>query len=716
MVNDVKSPFYHTLITGGVLSEAQLQELDAACASDPAALLERLVREGRLSYAQLAHWLQGERAAAGPAVAATQQAPVDTEEHPLRSLDERHITDAALRQAVLARQLVTPVQLLEATREQEKTGHPLWRTLVNLRLLTPQAVIAIMKQHTDAPEQPLSQDRIVRGLLLRQRGIGEERLQALEAELQPGQSFVAAMIKRGEFSRTEIGELLSQYFAVPFIDLSGRGVASEVLQELPASFCREYAVVPLIHSLRTLTVGMVNPLEVATIDTMAMLTGKSISPVVVMEADLGNLLDRFLGPEPAGQGARAGRDVEKDPRRLTSRRMSAPTIDVSDNTSTVQLVNTIIEGAINSRATDIHLEPQLPEMRVRYRIDGMLFDIMTIPEHLQLPVVSRVKILSELDITERRLPQDGHFDVEVNGQTYNMRIATMPTKLGEKLVIRLLTESNVLTGLKQLGLEPEDLLIFKKLIGRPTGMILVTGPIGSGKTTTLYAALNELNILTNNIMTIEDPVEYRLPGINQVEVETKTGLGFADGLRSILRQDVDIIMVGEVRDQETARVAVRAALTGQQVLSTLHTADTPSAITTLHNLGIQPYLIASALSGVVAQRLVRRICASCQRSYRPSAALVDELGLREHFGEVKTLYYGEGCEQCYHTGYSGRTGIFEILRVTETLKPLIIEGRPEAQIKERALAEGTTPVAVSGLKKIVAGITTPEEVMREVFL
>lgn len=390
-------------------------------------------------------------------------------------------------------------------------------------------------------------------------------------------------------------------------------------------------------------------------------------------------------------------------------------LHVDATTTAVQLVNTILEGAVQARATDIHIEPQTPRMRVRYRIDGMLFDVMAVPSVLEMSVISRLKILGDMDITERRLPQDGHITAEVAGQEYNMRVATIPTKHGEKMVLRLLSKSNVLTGLKQLGLEPEDERRLRRLIAKPQGMILVTGPIGSGKTTTLYAALNEVNILTNNIVTIEDPVEYQLAGINQVEVDTKSGLTFVSGLRSILRQDADILMVGEIRDVETATVAVRAALTGQQLFSTLHTVDTPSAITTLENFGMQSYLIASALSGVVAQRLVRQVCTACQRWYTPSPAVLQQVGLPVG-RQAYRFAYGVGCEECYHTGYLGRTGLFEILLVSDTLRHLIIERAGEQQLQAAAMREGMSTLAQGGVKKILQGITTPQEVMREVFL
>ena len=500
------------------------------------------------------------------------------------TVDEYYIHDSQLHAVLLQSGRLTPAQLDTAVREQQVTGHPLWRTVINLELLTPQEMTALIKTQ-GSPDQA----------------------------------------------------------------------------QIPASA-----------------------------------TATAEAP---------------------------GQALVPQPRRDLARHV----IEVDETTTAVQIVNTIFAGAIQARATDIHIEPQVPRMRVRYRIDGMLFDVLTVPQALETSLISRIKVLADMNITERRLPQDGRLSFRLGEQEYNMRVATIPTVHGEKLVLRLLMKSNVLTGLKQLGLEPDDEQRLRSLIAKPQGMILVTGPIGSGKTTTLYAALNEVNILTNNIVTIEDPVEYQLAGINQVEVDTKVGLTFASGLRSILRQDADILMVGEVRDVETATVAVRAALTGQQLFSTLHTIDTPSAITTLGNFGIQPFLIASALSGVVAQRLVRKVCLECRRWYTPSPAVVRQLGLVPEqqegpAGPAPTqsrqwrFAYGVGCEACYYTGYLGRTGLFEVLQVSETLRQLITERASEQEIKAAAIRAGMHTLQQSGIGKIIQGTTTPPEVMREVYL
>ena len=559
---------------GALTPEVAVQALVQAQHTD-GILLQALITSGVLSFADLQEvlLLYGQLAdVEAPTTTAPLMAPDVTAAGVERTVDEYRIDDLQLQPFLLKSGRLTQEQLETALQAQQHTGHPLWRTVINLGLLTPQEMTEIIKA-----QGPPVQGRPTNG--------------AVAESPEPGQAAI------------------------------------------PQSY------------------------------------------------------------------------------RDAVRRV----IEVDDTATAVQIVNAIFAGAIEARATDIHIEPQVPRMRVRYRIDGMLFDVLTVPQPLETSLISRIKVLADMNITERRLPQDGRLSCYLDGQEYNMRVATIPTAYGEKLVLRLLIKSNVLTGLKQLGLEPDDEQHLRSLIAKPQGMILVTGPIGSGKTTTLYAALNEVNILTNNIVTIEDPVEYQLTGINQVEVDTKIGLTFAGGLRSILRQDADILMVGEIRDVETATVAVRAALTGQQLFSTLHTVDAPSAITTLENFGIQPYLIASALSGVIAQRLVRRICTACRRWYTPSPAVLRHLGLKPGQREWQ-FAYGTGCETCYYTGYLGRTGLFEILRVSETVRHMIIARESEHALKTAAIDEGMHTLQQSGITKIIQGMTTPQEVMREVYL
>ena len=497
---------------------------------------------------------------------------------------------------------------------------------------------------------------------------------------------------------------------------------------LPESYLREHKILPLKqeegkddHPPRLL-VAVIDPLDIAVRDNIRMMTGCDVIPLLTTEKVLSEKLDQiFTGQtgqdiislDQVPQKATENSEAQEEPKSQEHSSVLIPKEfgNLREETSTVKLVSSLIEGAIHANATDLHLEPQVhEELRVRYRVDGMLHDIMTIPKHTHSMVISRIKVLADMDITERRQAQDGHITMKIGNIEYYMRVGTLPTKLGERLVIRLLSESRVMTGLKQLGFEPEDLQLVEEFISTPYGMILVTGPVGSGKTTTLYSALNEINILTKNIITIEDPVEYQLPGISQVEVDDKVGLTFAAGLRAILRQDPNTLMVGEIRDPETAAVAVRAALTGQQLFSTLHTQDAPGAIATLSYLGVQPFWIASSLVGVIAQRLIRKVCPHCKERYEPDPWQLSIFNL-ESSSDLE-FYQGRGCDQCFHSGYSGRTGIFEIMRVDELLRELVVEKFSGAEIKEQAVEQGMNTLKMSGLKKIRRGETTIEEMLR----
>lgn len=369
----------------------------------------------------------------------------------------------------------------------------------------------------------------------------------------------------------------------------------------------------------------------------------------------------------------------------------------------VKLVSTIIEGAVNSGATDVHLDPQDPEMRVRYRIDGVLHDVMSIPRDIESAAVSRLKIMADMDITETRRPQDGHISMTIGEAEFDLRIATLPTFLGERIVMRLLDQSSVLSGIRDLGLEPDDEKRLQGIIDQPYGMILVTGPTGSGKTTTLYSCLNEMDVLTQSIVTLEDPVEYQLSGINQVQIDPDIDLTFANVLRASLRQDIDVLLVGEIRDPETARIAIRAAMTGHLVFSTLHTNDAPEAISTLRNMDVPSYLVASALTAIIAQRLVRCICEECKTSYTPTKPLLSSIRLPE---TTKKLYKGTGCSKCYHTGYHGRTGIFEILELNEAIRKMVVADEPIEKITK---ASKLQTMADRCRMKVKAGEITAEE-------
>jgi type IV pilus assembly protein PilB len=380
----------------------------------------------------------------------------------------------------------------------------------------------------------------------------------------------------------------------------------------------------------------------------------------------------------------------------------------------VEIVEMVVDSAVKARATDIHMDPQEEHMRVRYRIDGMLYDVMQLPLRTVPEVISRFKVLGGMDITQHRHSQDGHFVRVVDGTETDLRLATAPTVLGEKLVVRILHEKNVLKGIAQLGMEPHQIDLIEQLVAKPYGMILTTGPVGSGKTTTLYALLNEVNILTKNVMTVEDPVEYQCRGVNQLQTDAAAGFGFVQGLRAILRQDPNIVMVGEIRDEETAMTAVKAAMTGVLVLSTLHTNDAPGAVSSLVGLNVPRFLISSALIGVVGQRLVRRICPHCKEEFLPPPSVLEQLGVPED-QRARPFYRGAGCDQCFNTGYLGRTGVYELMGVTEELKEAILHGESHSELRRLALKNGMQTLARSTLNKVLDGSTTAEEYLRVIF-
>jgi type IV pilus assembly protein PilB len=388
--------------------------------------------------------------------------------------------------------------------------------------------------------------------------------------------------------------------------------------------------------------------------------------------------------------------------------------EIIEDAPIVKLVNSIITRGVRERASDIHIEPQEKDLRVRYRIDGVLQEVMRSPKSIQPGLISRFKIMAGLDIAEKRKPQDGHCSLTVSGKVYDFRVATLPTIYGERVVLRILAKESVLFDLDKLGFLPDSLEKFKNAYTKPYGAILITGPTGSGKSTTLYATLNVLNTPEKNIVTIEDPVEYRLPGINQVQVNPKIGFTFARGLRAILRTSPDIVMVGEIRDRETAEIAIEAALTGHLVFSTLHTNDAPSAISRLIEMGIEPFLVASAIDCVQAQRLARRLCAECKEPYKPTKKALEEIGFPLEDGEIPTLYRPKGCSKCNGTGYKGRIGIYEVMLVSETIERLAVEKATAEQIKKVALEEGMRTLRMDGFEKVRMGITSIEEVLRVV--
>lgn len=631
------------------------------------------------------------------------------------------IDESELGKTLVQEGHIKKFQLELARQDQQQTGHPLWRTLVNLRFIAPDQMSAILKHHMYR-SQYTDLDELVGEILVNTRQITKQQLQqAKKKKKTTHESLGKILTREGIISATRVAKTLGDYLNISFVDLHKIQIDQKIAMILPESVIREHKVLPVrqepgVDGLPSrLFLAVIDPLDISTRDTIRMMTGCEIVPLLATEKALTEMTDRlFLFEHPAEElavdsAARQERVIEP----IKASPLAPLNVkNFDEDLSTVKLVTSLIEGAINANATDIHLEPSAhEELRVRYRVDGMLHDVMKISKQTHSMAISRVKVLADMDITERRQAQDGHITMKIGGAEYYMRIGTLPTKLGERLVIRLLDERRVITGLRQLGLELQDLKQVEDFISTPYGMILVTGPVGSGKTTTLYSALNEINILTKSIITIEDPVEYQLPGISQVEVDSRIGLTFAAGLRAILRQDPNTLMVGEIRDPETASVAIRAALTGQQLFSTLHTQDAAGAVTTLSYLGVQPFWIASALIGVIAQRLVRKICPYCKEPYTPDHRLLQLLQLEKE-AEHTQFYHGKGCEQCFHSGYLGRIGIFEVMKVDEHIRELIIRQTPEAKLKEEAIMRGMNTLKASGIKKIIRGETTLEETLR----
>ncbi|MBI4715940.1 MAG: type II/IV secretion system protein, partial [Nitrospirae bacterium] len=456
------------------------------------------------------------------------------------------------------------------------------------------------------------------------------------------------------------------------------------------------------------TVAMVDPLNIFALDDLQRMTGLEALTVVSTEQDVVRAIDRYYGVTASMEEV-----VREHGLRTASEREEIPAVGLEtavEDTPVVRLVNMVIHQAVRAGASDIHVEPDPDVLRVRYRVDGILREVMAPPKTLHPGVVSRIKIMSNLDISEKRVPQDGRVQLKVGEKEIDLRVSTLPTIFGEKVVMRILDKSGILLGLEEMALAPEVLGRVRKYIRRPHGLILVTGPTGSGKTTTLYAALNEINSPEKNLVTIEDPVEYQIKGINQIPVNTAVGVTFASGLRSILRQDPDVVMVGEIRDAETATIAIQAALTGHLVFSTLHTNDAPGAVARLVDMGVEPFLAASSLMMVLAQRLVRKVCPRCRKPLDPDPDLLRELGITRT--PEMTFVEGEGCQDCRGLGYSGRIGVYELLEVDETIRKLIVGRVSSGEIRSAALKSGFIPLREDGFRKASRGMTTLEEVLR----
>lgn len=617
---------------------------------------------------------------------------------------------------------------LEKVREREKaSGVPWHKQLIQMGKVTFSVIEDVLRYEWHSRDVQEKHKSL--GMALLEDGtITKNQLEeALRVQKRTNRLLGNILLELGYVTRENICKTLAKQHNLEYVDIKTVKPDHSALNAISEALARRYQVLPVYIEGDKIGVLISTPQNVQKTKDLSVLTGKRIYPMLTAVEDMNAIIERWYRGLPTTSEnnidikpvfKEVKREEKTAEKKGKEKVMAGEAVDKrfeqiakeASGTSAINTVKTILEGAVKAGATDIHLDPQEPEMRVRYRIDGILHDVMSIPPSMQNAVVSRIKILSDLDITETRHPQDGHMNLEVEGREMDIRVATLPTFLGERVVLRLLDQSTVLSGIGDLGISEKEQNRLIKLIAQPYGMILVTGPTGSGKTTTLYAALNQKNVMTESIVTLEDPVEYQLSGINQVQIDPDINVTFANTLRAALRQDVDVILVGEIRDTETAHIAIRAAMTGHLVFSTLHTNDAPDAINTLRNMGIPSYLISSALTAVIAQRLVRKICEECKVPYKPNTSMLKEVGLST---SIKTLYKGKGCNHCYHTGYKGRTGIFEILEVTPQIRKLIAEGATPEVIAQTAKIK---TMADHCREKIKEGIVTPEEFLRVVRL
>ncbi|MFH1824907.1 MAG: type IV-A pilus assembly ATPase PilB [Candidatus Firestonebacteria bacterium] len=540
--------------------------------------------------------------------------------------------------------------------------------------------------------------------------------EALKEQKASGIRLEQALVKLGYVTNDIIMAFMGTQMGIPTVSFSDLGELDvNVVKLVPENICQRQTLISITKKGNTLTIAMADPLNVSAIDDIKLMTGFEVEPVLASELDIKQAIAKCFSTSSAEmeevmKGLEDVQDVEvveADEDMDTSKLTAA-----SEDAPIVKLVNALLTKAIEEGASDIHLESYEKGCRTRYRIDGVLHEKSAPPKKIYPALVSRIKIISELDIAERRKPQDGRCKIKVIGKEVDMRVSILPTVFGEKVVIRILDTGNLQLDLAQLGFEPDILQIYKKKVDAPYGMILVTGPTGSGKSTTLYSTLSLLNFPDVNILTVEDPVEFVVKGINQVQVNPKAGLTFANGLKSFLRQDPDIIMVGEIRDGETASIAINAALTGHLVLSTLHTNDAPGAVTRLDNMGVEPFLISSSVIMVIAQRLIRKICPKCKESYEVSAEILEDLNIKPKEEEKIIFYKGMGCQYCANTGYKGRAAIYEIMTLNDELRKVILKRATATDIKKIAIESGMVTLREAGIRKVKVGVTSIEELLR----
>ncbi len=556
-------------------------------------------------------------------------------------------------------------------------------------------------------------------IMLNEGMVTREQLdKAIQTQQRTGGHLGSLLVEQGAVTEQLLARALSIQWGLPVVDLGTLEIDPDVVKVVPQHLAMRHKVLAIARTKRQIRLAIADPLNVVALDDVRLVTGLELEPVVAASEDLVAAINRYYGggadlDEAMRQAITGDFEVAED----RSEEISLEKLrTLTEEAPIVRLVNLIISQAIGDGASDIHLEPHRRSLQIRYRVDGILRDAMAPPKAMQQAMGSRIKIMANLDIAERRLPQDGRIHVVIEGREYDLRVSTLPTVFGEKVVMRILDQSTAKLTLSKLGFMPGMMETWNELIDKPYGMILVSGPTGSGKTTTLYATLNKLNTIDKNILTIEDPVEYQLPRVNQVHVNPKAGLSFANGLRSFLRQDPDIIMVGEIRDRDTAEIAIQASLTGHLVLSTIHTNDAASATTRLVDMGIEPFLITSSVIGVLAQRLARTICTHCKEAYTPPVEALHRLSITADDGEEIVFYRGKGCDRCKGSGYKGRTGIFELLVMTDAVRELVLKGASTAEIRNQGVADGMRLLRDDGILKVLEGQTTVDELLRVVFI
>jgi len=571
-------------------------------------------------------------------------------------------------------------------------------------------------------------------LLLKEKRITPDQLQeALNYQKANGGKLGYHLVKLGIVQDEEITSVLSKQYGVPSINLTEFEIDPSVIRLVPAETAQKYQILPLSRSGATLTIAMTDPTNVFAMDDIKFMTGYNVEPVVASEIAMLDAIQKYYSVGKPGSNGQQQSALEMASKVLEDMpQLDAADVEVleeleeisvealakqGEEAPVIRLVNVMLMSAIHKGASDIHIEPYEKELRIRYRVDGVLYNIMAPPMKFRDPIASRVKIMAKLDIAEKRLPQDGRIKIRYNdngrSKEIDFRVSSLPTLFGEKIVLRLLDREKLMLDMTKLGFETDALAKYEEAIQKPWGMVLVTGPTGSGKTNTLYSSISRINKAETNILTAEDPIEFNLAGINQVQIKEGIGLNFAAALRSFLRQDPNIILVGEIRDFETAEIAVKAALTGHLVLSTLHTNDAPSTINRLMNMGVEPFLVASSVNLICAQRLVRRVCPACREpSPVPVPALV-KIGFNPEEAASVTTMRGRGCEACSNTGYKGRIGLYEVMEMTDDVRELVLVGASAIELRRKAIEEGMVTLRQSGLTKIKDGVTTIEEVLRE---